>query len=396
VLLGPYREVLRVPGAPAFVVAGLVARLPISMQSLGVVLLVKATTGSYALAGAVSATFALVQALLAPVLGRLVDRHGQARVLLPALGLYAAGLGGLVALALAGAPAWTLFPAAAVYGGSYPQPGSLVRARWAHAVGGTPLLPTAFSLESVLDEVVFVVGPVLVTLLATAVTPSAGVLSAAVFTVVGSLALAAQRRTEPPPHPAEAGTRAPSVLRRAGVRVLVLVGVAAGGIFGSAEVATVAFTDEQGRPAAAGLVLALLALGSLLAGLWYGTVRWRAPLASRFVRGVVLFAAVTVPLPFAPNVPALAGLVFVAGFTISPTLIAAFALLEELVPAASRTEGLTWFSTGVGIGLAAAATATGQVVDAAGGRAAFGVTVGSGVLAAVLALAGARKLTPSD
>jgi len=111
-VLGPYREVLRVPGAVAFVVAGLVARLPISMQTLGVVLLVRATTGSYALAGAVSATFALAQALLAPLLGRLVDRHGQARVLLPALLLYAAGLGGLVTLALAGAPSWTLFPAA--------------------------------------------------------------------------------------------------------------------------------------------------------------------------------------------------------------------------------------------------------------------------------------------
>jgi MFS family permease len=395
VFLGPYRDVLRVPGAPAFVVAGLVARLPISMQSLGIVLLVEATTGSYALAGAVSATFALVQALVAPVLGRLVDRHGQARVLVPALVLYAAGLGGLVALALADAPAWTLFPAAAAYGGSYPQPGSLVRARWAYALGGTPLLPTAFSLESVLDEVVFVVGPVLVTLLATEVAPAAGVLAAAVFTLAGSLALAAQRRTEPPPHPTGAGVRAPSVLRLAGVRVLVLVGVAFGGIFGSVEVATVAFTDEHGRTAAAGIVLALLALGSLLAGLWYGTVRWRAPLPSRFVRGVVLLAAVTVPLPLAPNVPVLAGLVFIAGFTISPTLIAAFGLLEELVPAASRTEGLTWFSTGLGIGLAAAASATGQVVDAASGRAAFGVAVGSGVLAALLALAGARRLTPA-
>jgi predicted MFS family arabinose efflux permease len=87
--------------------------------------------------------------------------------------------------------------------------------------------------------------------------------------------------------------------------------------------------------------------------------------------------------------------VFVGGFTISPTLIAAFALLEELVPAPSRTEGLTWFSTGIGIGLAAAASLTGQVVDTAGGRASFGVAVASGALAALLALAGARRLRPA-
>jgi predicted MFS family arabinose efflux permease len=110
---------------------------------------------------------------------------------------------------------------------------------------------------------------------------------------------------------------------------------------------------------------------------------------------VVLLALVTVPLPLAPNVPVLAALVFVGGFTISPTLIAAFALLEELVPAPSRTEGLTWFSTGIGIGLAAAASLTGQVVDTAGGRASFGVAVASGALAALLALAGARRLRPA-
>ena len=394
-MLAPYRDVLGVPGAVKWTSAGLVARLPISMQGLGVVLLVEGVTGSYGLAGAVSATFALAQALFGPLLGRLVDRHGQARVLLPALVLYAAGLGGLVTLALTDAPTWTLFPAAALYGASYPQPGSLVRARWAHALGGTPRLATAFSLESVLDEVIFVVGPVLVTLLATSVAPAAGVLVAAVFTVAGSLALAAQRGTEPPAHP-RTGGRAVSALRGGGVRMLCLVAVAAGGIFGSVEVATVAFTDERGRPALAGLVLALLAGGSLLAGLWYGTVDWRAPLPRRFVLGVVLLAVVVAPLPAAPNVPVLAVLVFVAGFAISPMLIAGFALLERLVPAESRTEGLTWFGTGLGLGLALAASLAGQVADAVSGRAALGVTVGSGLLAAVLALAGARTLRPAE
>jgi MFS family permease len=142
-------------------------------------------------------------------------------------------------------------------------------------------------------------------------------------------------------------------------------------------------------------VLALLASGSLLSGLAYGTVRWHVAAARRFVLGVVVLALVTVPLLFAPNVPALAVLVFLAGFAISPALIAAFALLELLVPARSRTEGLTWFSTGLGLGVAVAASVAGQVVDAAGGRAAFGVAVGSGLLAALIALVGRRRLTPS-
>jgi MFS family permease len=390
-MLGAYRQVLRVPGSVAFASAGLVARLPVSMQTLGTVLLVADTTGSYALAGSVSATLAVAQALLAPVLGRLVDRHGQARVLLPALVVHTLGAAALIAAAAAGLPDWTLFPAAAVWGGSFAQAGALVRSRWAHALGGSPLLATAFSLESVLDEVVFVVGPVLVTTLATQVAPAVGVGAAWAFAAVGSLALAALRRTEPPAHPVTG--RGPSALRLAGLRVMIVVGLALGGIFGSVEVATVAFTDERGTPGSAGIVLALLAMGSLLSGLGYGAVSWRTPPARRFVLGVAGLALVTVPLLAGGTVPVLAVLVFLAGFAISPALIAGFALLEQVVPASSRTEGLTWFSTGVGLGIAVAAAVTGQVVDAAGARASFGVTVASGLLAALIALAGARTFS---
>jgi MFS family permease len=390
-MLGAYRQVLRVPGAVAFAGAGLIARFPLSMQTLGTVLLVADATGSYALAGAVSAALALAQALFGPVLGRLVDRHGQAEVLLPALVAHTAGAAALIAFATSGLPDWTLFPAAALWGGSFAQAGSLVRARWAHALGGSPLLPTAFSLESVLDEVVFVVGPVLVTTLATQLAPAAGVAAAWAFAAAGSLTLASLRRTQPPAHPV-AG-REPSALRLAGLRVMIVVGLAIGGIFGSIEVATVAFTDERGAPGAAGIVLALLAFGSLLSGLGYGTVSWRTPPARRFVLGVGLLALVTVPLLAAGTVPVLAVLVFLAGFAISPALIAGFALLEQVVPAVSRTEGLTWFSTGLGLGVALAASIAGQVVDATGARAAFGVTVAAGGLAALIALAGARTFS---
>ncbi|MFL6130861.1 MAG: MFS transporter [Mycobacteriales bacterium] len=384
------------PGGAAFSLAGFVARLPISMQTLGIVLLLSATRGSYGLAGAVSATFLIAGAASAPVLGRLTDRLGQGRVLLGALAVHTVGLGSLVGLALAGGPSWTLFPAAAVAGGSYAQPGSLVRARWSHVLAGTPLLSTAFSWESVVDEVIFVVGPVLVTALATGVAPAVGLLTAYGFTLAGCVALAAQRRTEPPPHPAGSGRHGRSALLQPGVPVLVGAAIGLGSIFGSVEVATVAFTAEHGQPAAAGLVLALLAGGSLVAGLWYGTVPWRAPLHRRFVLGVLLLGAATVPLPFAPGVPALAVLAFVGGFAISPALIAGFGLLDRLVPQRARTEGLAWFSTGIGIGLAISSSVAGQVVDATNGRTAYGVTVAAGVLSGTLVLLGARRLYPRD
>lgn len=147
-----------------------------SMRGLGCVLMLVALTGSYALAGAVAATLTLSQALTAPWLGRLADRHGQRRLLIVSLAAHSTGILLLVLAAQVSAPAWTLFLAASLAGAAVLPVGSLVRARWAGLVGGPPALDTAFALESVIDEAVFIVGPVIVTALAVGVAPAAGLL----------------------------------------------------------------------------------------------------------------------------------------------------------------------------------------------------------------------------
>ena len=383
-VLGPYRRVLAVPGGAAFSLAGFVARLPISMQTLGIVLLVAASRGSYGLAGGVSATFLVAGAAAAPVLGRLVDRLGQARVLFGTLAVHTVGLLGLVVLALADAPAWPLFPAAVVAGGSYAQPGSLVRARWSHVLAGTPLLPTAFSWESVVDEVIFVVGPVLVTVLATGVAPAAGLLTAYGFTLVGCVALAVQRRTQPPPHPVAAGAGAAAgaaPARGAGAgrrrrRARLDLRLGRGGH------RRVHRRARASRPRPGWCSRCSPAAACSPAS---GTARcaWRAPVHRRFVSASCCWPWRRCRCRWRRTWRSLAVLVFVGGFAISPALIAGFALLDRLVPQRLRTEGLAWFSTGIGVGLAVSSSVAGQVVDAAGGRAALGVTVAAGVLSAV-------------
>ncbi|HEY9388633.1 MAG TPA: MFS transporter, partial [Mycobacteriales bacterium] len=196
-LFAPYRTLLATPGARAFVVAGVVGRFPLSMLGLGTVLLVSGLTGSYGLAGAVSATLAVSSSVAAPVAGSLSDRRGQRPVLLVGLALHVLGVVGLVLAALGHAPVWTYFPAAVLAGAATPQIGAFVRARWTALVGGTPALHTAFSLESVLDEFVFVVGPVLVTFLSLRWWAPAGVVAATALAAVGSSLLAAQRGSAP-------------------------------------------------------------------------------------------------------------------------------------------------------------------------------------------------------
>jgi MFS family permease len=392
-VLRPYRVLFTTPGALAFSAAGFVARLPISMIGLGIVLLVSESAGSYGLAGAVSATFALLAAIVGPLLARLVDRVGQARVLVPSMAAHVAALLALMACAFWDAPRPTLFVAAAVAGATMPNIGSLVRARWTHLVGGTRRLHTAYSLESVLDELIFIVGPVLVTVLATGVHPLAGLGVVVAVTVTGALALAAQRRTEPPPAVAD-HHRGGSAMRSRGLPVITVVFVALGALFGSFEVIVVAFASEDGQRGAAGYVLATYALGSLISGVGYGAVHWRRRLDHRFLIGATAMGTSMLALPLVSNMLTLTVLAFLAGFAISPTLIAGAALVQQLVPAGRLTEGLSWTITGLGIGVTVGSALSGRLIDAWGAQRAFLVSTVSAACAALLAYAGARWLRP--
>ena len=200
-LLLPYAEIFRDPRAWRFSAAGVIGRMPMAMLGLGTVLLISARTGHYAVAGSVAASGALGAAFCAPQLARLVDRFGQRRVLLPLCLVFTLAVTGLVLAVQLGAPDWTLFIPGTLAGASMPVLGPMVRARWSALLAGSPRLHTAFSLESVGDELCYMVGPAVVTLLATQVHPAAGVTAAAALCLAGTLWFASQRDTEPLPRP---------------------------------------------------------------------------------------------------------------------------------------------------------------------------------------------------
>jgi len=386
-LFTPYRRILTVPGAIAFSGAGLLARLPIAMTGLGIVLLVSVRTGSYGTAGVVSAVHIVAAAAFQPVLGRLVDRLGQARVVLPSLALFVVGM---VVLCLGVELEWsrvTWYLGAALAGASFPPWGSLVRARWAYVLrDNRRLLPTAFAFEAVVDEVIFMTGPVLVTLLVTVLHPVAGLGAAGLLGVIGGLLLAAQRATAPPANRPEPD--APVVARPPlGWRVLLPLAVASiglGALFGGAEVATVAFADEAGNRGDAGWMLAVWAVGSLLSGVVVGSLRPGLVLW-QFRLGAVALTLTMATTTLAGSPWVLAALLFCSGSAISPTMIAAVGLVEQTVPATRLTEGMTWMTTGLAVGIAPGAAVTGAVVDASGASTSFWVPVVGGATAAVLA-----------
>jgi MFS family permease len=382
----PYLHVLRTPHALPMVMAAFIGRLPLSMVGLGSVLLVQSETGSYGLGGAVAAVGAITTAVSGPVIGRLADTHAQRRVLLSVLVVFV--VSGFVFLFSVrdGWPLWTVFVAAGVAGASLPPVASMIRVRWTHLLRGTPRLPTALAMESVVDEFVFIVGPVLVTFLSTTGHTTSGVVTAFTLATVGSLLFAAQRRTEPPPAPRE-HRRGPSAMRVRGLRVLFVVGAAVGAILGTLEIALVAFADEVGARSLSGLLIAGLAAGSMVAGIGWGTVHWRVRLRHRLVFALLLMTLLTLPLTLVGSLWLMLPLVVLAGVAVSPSLISAFTLAEVLVPRAAVTEAFTWIGTALALGVAIGASVSGKIVDAVGANASFLVaTVAAGTAAIVVGL----------
>jgi MFS family permease len=389
-----YRSLFAIPHARGMVLAAFLGRLPMSMLGIGTVLLISWVTGSYGLAGAVTATGSLAMAAVAPQLGRLTDRFGQRAVLLPGMAVYSAGVVCLVAATLLHAPDWVLYVAAVPMGGAFPSCGTMVRARWAALLADdSQRLSTAYSLESALDEVVFIVGPVLVTVLSTGLHPAAGLLATLVFLLTGGIWFANQRQTQPTPVPHQHRDGA-SAVRVPGLWVVAICFAALGAVFATIEVATVGFADDHGHKALAGVMLATFALGSMVSGFGYGARSWRAPLHARFLVGLGALAAALVPVALATSVPVLSVCSFVAGLAISPTLIAAFGLVETLVPKAALTEGFAWLNTALGLGLAVGASAAGRAVDVWSGHVAFRVALVAVAVAVSVPLLAHRPLRP--
>jgi len=315
-------------------------------------------------------------------------------VLRPVCAVTVASVGALLLCVRAGTPDWTYFACVAC-AGTTPSTGAMVRARWSEIHRGSPdLLHTAYSLESVVDEVVFIVGPILSIGLCTVWFAEAGPLLAVTFLGIGVLLLTALRSTEPTPHP-KAHLDGRSALRARGVPVLSGAFVGTGALFGAVDVSTVAFADEQGHKAMASLVLAAYALGSCLAGLVFGMLPPRGTVAGRFRLGVSLMAVSMIPPLLVGNLWFLALALFVSGLTIAPTMVTAMGLVEQLVPRGRLTEGITWTTTGLTVGVATGAAIAGRVIDAHGASAAFAVPASAAAVAAAVAFLGYRRLSPA-
>ncbi|TWE12434.1 MFS transporter [Rudaeicoccus suwonensis] len=382
-MLTPYRSLLQIPGARTFLAGSFFARLGGAMFGVAVVAMISGRRGSYGLAGAVSAVGLVVLAVTAAPIGRFIDGRGQRRVTLPLIIWSTAWGGAMILVSLLDAPSWLLFVTYAM-SAVVAATGSMSRARWSYLLDGQPdRLHTAMSLEQVADELSFVLGPAIAVLLATTVLPEAGLIAAFVLYAAGSWLFVSARSTEPPVHvDASGGTL---VLRNPAVVVVAIVMVLTGGIFGSNEVVTLAFSQAHGYKDMSGLILALFAIGSATAAVVFGTRGVPGSLARMLLLGTAAMFVLEAPVLLVDSLPWLAGVLLLAGFATAPTLITSMKLAQRLVPQSQVNESMGVVFTGTIIGIAAGSAISGAVVQHWGARAGFVVPVASGFGALVLA-----------
>jgi MFS family permease len=389
-----YASILRAPGVKTVLLATLIGRLPIGISGLAILLYVREVTGSFAVAGASAGALALGTAVGAPVQGRLVDRRGLP-ALAPLACLHAAGLLAVWTAGAIGAGSAALIAASFLAGAALPPLTSVLRSRWPYLLENRlDLVPSAYALDTVLVEVVFIVGPLLTTVIVATIGPEYALIVSAWCVLAGTLLLLAGLRDRPGPEPS-AGTgsaRGLGALTAPGLRVIVLASVPVGFALGSIEVVLPAFSEAEGSRELAGVLLAVWSLASGVGGLVWGARGTRLPLLGAHVRLTLLLPLAIAPLALATSPSVMLVLVVLAGLPIAPLIATRTQLVERLAPPGTATEAFTWPLTALVAGVSLGAAVSGAVIEAGSWTAAVAVAATVGLAGWVVVSRGRATL----
>ena len=391
-MLNRYRQVFAGNSAWRFSTAGFIARLPVSMVGIGILMYVEAERGSYTIAGAVSGSISIASAIGGPLSSRLVDKLGQHRVLPIQILLIVLCSMALVVLIPSDVPAPYLFIFSIGSGLAYPSIGALVRSRWTALLVSGPVLLTAFSIESIIDELIFIVGPTIAATTSVKFHPAAPQIIAMCLLTGGGLWLASMRSTEPPINKHQGKHGKPVILQN-GLIYMWGVHIAIGMFFGAVETSIIAFTKLAGQPIYGGIVMAVWAFGSLLGGFVYGGLHFKSALHNQLIVVTLLLVPATVAMIFVESILMLALLSIAAGIGISPLLIASAAITQRRSPLGRTTEAIASMYAGISLGFAFAAAMSGWLIDNRGTSYSFALGAFATLFTLAITLIGRNKFS---
>ncbi|HSA49519.1 MAG TPA: MFS transporter [Yinghuangia sp.] len=385
-----YADLFRARYAARLLGGTLLGRLPNGMGALAILLLARADGAGYTLAGALSALSGLASALGQPVLGRLMDRGGQTRVLLGGALVSAAGY---TVFAVVGVyPVVLAFAAVLVAGFATPPLESGLRALWP-SVLRPDQVHAAYALDAAAQEILFTAGPLLVVVVAAVSSEAVAVVVTGLLGIAGTLVVASSR-------PSRAWRGEDHVrhwagpLRSSGLRVLLLSLTLTGTALGVLSVASVAYADARGSDVWAGVIMAVMSAGAFAGGVAHGARPWVRPVRDRLPWLMGCLTVCYLPLVWAPGPAVMVVLAAVSGLFLAPVIACTFALVDELAPAGTVTEAFAWVVAAFGTGAAAGTAVAGLVGEAGGVRWAFAVAGAGAALGTLLLVAGRRTLAP--
>jgi MFS family permease len=386
--IAAYRALLRIVG-PAYILVAFLGRIPLAMSQLGVLVLVSSELDSYGAGGAAAGLLAVANAVGSPVAGALADRIGQRPVVLVQSLVGAAGLAAVVLVTDPDTPRAAIFAAAAITGLAMPQVGPLARVRWRPITRDEGdqrrLVDAAFSYEGAADEASFVLGPAMIGVLAIIAEPAGALLAAAVVLAVFGSWFAVHWTSELVAKRSTTGGSGSAPLWSIAFAVLVVAQLCIGTIFGSVQTGTAVLARADGHPGVAGLIHAVLGIGSVTAGLAITALPERVLYATRMLVAAVGLLVLSAPLLLVDSIGSLIFVIALLGFAVAPYMISNFALAGILVPVHRVGTAMTLLAGATGIGYALGASIAGQLADEGGHTPAFAVTVGAAGVAVLLA-----------
>lgn len=384
-----YKKIFQAKGTLGFSLSGFIARMPNSMIFISLTLMLNSLGFSYSEASYVTTTYIAVSALLSPHISRLADRYGQNLVVIICTTISIIALLLLLIFSYLKAPL-TILIILAFFSGFSPNFGALVRTRWSRLYSGSNYIRTAFAFESIIDEIVFMIGPIIAIAATTNIAPQAGVLAALMFLTIGSISFSLQKSTAPKPN---VSYQSKSAIRYLSIVILVCILFVFGAIYGVAELSIIAYCKEINKTSWASIPLILYALASFTTGYIYGAKKQiKYSLPTQLLFSIIFTALATLPFLIITNFSFLCFAAFCTGATCAPTLIIAVALVEDIIPEKKLTEGISWIISGLNLGTSLGYAAVSPLLDNYGSSKGFTIVTVAGFLSLLITSLTYKKL----
>jgi MFS family permease len=373
------------------------ARLPLGINALAIVLLMRHEGYSFGAAGAAAGAMAIGVGGSGPYISRLIDRHGQRPVLAPLAVAHAVGLTLIIVVALAHASQGVVIFTGLLAGIAFPPIGAVMRPLWPRLLADRPeLLTTAFALDAAIVELSFVAGPLITAVIVTVASPPLALAVSAISSVVGTLWLTSMppsRAFQPEP---QGERHFLGALQSAGVRTLVAATLPVGFCFGAVEVTFPAFCEDVATRSTAGLLLAIWSFGSGVGGILYGARHWTLPAFRRYPRCALALPLGFLPLAFPSTVAVMAPFAFISGLSIAPLISTGSHVVGDIAPEGAVTEAYTWPITALVIGISLGNAAAGAIAGSSGWRESFVIAACAALVGAAIAVTQRRTLQPAQ